>query len=142
MTTAKPYTQSIANDINAIADGSMFVCEDCGELIRWDQARIAAEDGESVPYCPNCDSELTQAGMRDYFTDVFNIEYRVSSRHDEDLNSVAVCVATGGPEVWVDTKDRKVKKWTWFGAEYEESEISSDACDQILEMFEEIWRSE
>jgi len=80
---------------------------------------------------------IEQAGMRHYFTDPLDIEFRIGT--DGQVRGVEIAVALGGPGIWVTTDDggkvygawgtdksvyyldtdTKVQIWEWAEEEYE-----------------------
>lgn len=76
------------------------------------------------------------ASWYDYFSDIFDIEYRVAA-DKETLNSVKLCVAIGGPNIYIDTGDNLVKLY-WYG-EYAEAYIPYYISEQITKEFEELY---
>lgn len=132
---------SIAKELEAIADGEMYRCPHCGSLYNVNDIETEEEETEDErPHkCPHCDEEIEepeQASMYDYFDDVYDIEYRIDG--NGEYRSVKLCIAWGGPGIYVDTGDRKVKLYWW--SDYAESPIFGDACDLIDEEFEDLYR--
>lgn len=124
---------SIAKELEAIADGRLYRCPECGNLYEIDDA---GED--QIHACPECGSEIDEpepATMYDYFSDCFDIEYRISG--NGEYKSVELCVACGGPNIYVDTGTRTVKLYWW--SDRAEAPIFGDACDQIDAEFEELY---
>lgn len=129
----------IADELEAINEGRAYICKHCGEM-------YATESDKYGP-CPDCkteepeaeeeEEENEQATMYDYLDEVYNIEYRVDGPNAEDINSVSIMVACGGPNVYIDTGDRKVKLYWW--TERAEYDLSSSVCDEINEMYTETW---
>lgn len=131
------YVKDIANTLELIHDGLLFICEDCGECYAHDQLDV---DEDGMLLCPKCGTgcgEIREMNWGDYFDSALDIEYRVESRHADTLRSVKICVALGGPNVYVDTADHKVKLYWW--ADYAEAEFPADVADSICEFFEELW---
>lgn len=126
MKNYNPTTEN-QNHVNSIRDELEKIYN--GEVMPDDyNERIA--DGEE----PDDIEPLT---LWDYFNDVYNIEYRVDSKHADSINSVEIMVACGGPNIYIDTGDRKVKLYWW--TEYAEAEISREVCDAINDIFDELW---
>lgn len=133
------HVKSIAETIEQIHDGELYYCPHCGDMIHWD--KINHNEEEDTDYCPECGEEVYQATMSDYFNDgsVYDIEYRVGSKHD-DIKSVSVMVAFGGPNIYIDTGDKKVKLYWW--GDYAECDISTGCADEITDFFNDIWNCE
>ena len=88
--------------------------------------------GDHLFLADNCET----ASWYDYFSEVLDIEYRIAA-NKETLNSVKLCVAVGGPNIYIDTGDNLVKLYWW--GEYAEAYIPSDVSEQITEAFEELY---
>lgn len=56
--------------------------------------------------------ELKDIGAKEWLEDVLDIEYRVS--REREYNSAEICVAYGGPNVYIDTK-REYVIGVWGG---------------------------
>lgn len=102
----REHCKRIAEEIEAIAEGKFYRCPDCGELYEIDDDT----DDDGPHTCPNCDSEIEypeQATLYDYFSDVYDIEYRISG--NGEFRSVRLMVACGGPNIYVDTGSQAVE---------------------------------
>lgn len=128
----------IAHELENYVDGNVRRCPECGEIIeRYDW------DGVGDKFkCPNCGSvvdadDLETLGIYDYMEDVLDIEYRTGGRNADDLRSVRVMVACGGPNIYIDTASASVRLYWWGDkAEYP---ISYEARDAVDEWASEIW---
>lgn len=70
-----------------------------------------------------------------YLSDALDIEYTVS--RDVEYLGARVCVAFGGPNIYIDTRNQKVQGY--WGGDYVERSYSNDALaldDYLEEMFE------
>lgn len=70
-----------------------------------------------------------------YLSDVLDIEYRIGS--DGEYRSAQVLVAFGGPNIYVDTADMRVKGYWWMtkaDAEFEDTLGLDDALRDLYEM--------
>ena len=154
------YCKSIAADLISFAKNGAFICPDCGCITYYDaetdsykcsscdRVRIVSEypdaletdddfytdekTGDHLFLADNCET----ASWYDYFSDVFDIEYRIAA-DKKTLKSVKLCVTVGGPNIYVDTGDNRVKLYWW--GEYAEAYIPYDVSDQITEAFEELY---
>ena len=121
----KDQIEGIAKDLEAIVTGQYYYCPKCGTFGDWHDATTEnAEDYENVE-CPECGNpDLSDMDITDYFDDgaIYGLEYRVDSKYAENINSVRVCVAYGGPNIYIDTGDMKVKCAWWF----DYSEVRAD----------------
>ena len=74
--------------------------------------------------------------LYEYFNDYLDVEYTIDSRGD--YLGTCIWVGIGGPNVWIDTRDRAVKL-AW-GSERAEWGICSDTAEAINEIFEERYK--
>lgn len=95
--------KAIANELDAIVKGDMYVCPECGEIMG---SYCEYADAEGYPrYKCECgcdtDTEPEWATLYDHVlcTDPFDIEYRVSGTGE--YRSVRVMVACGGPNIYI-----------------------------------------
>lgn len=79
--------------------------------------------------------ENEPVSLYDYFEDVYDIEYRVDSQRE--YRGVSLMIACGGPNIYIDTRDHKIKLYWW--TEYDEIYLDSSLCDEIDEIFEEYY---
>lgn len=124
----------IAEEVEAYANGNVYKCPECGELIN-----LEDHDGDKYK-CPGCGEihdvdDLEQLGVWDYMDDVLDIEYRISSQME--LRSVQVMVACGGPNIYIDTGERAVQLFWWF--DKAEFPLDSGACAEIDEWAEQLF---
>lgn len=133
------HVKDIANTLEQIHNGLICRCYECGKMFKWDQ--VKHDDESDIEICPDCGSECPQMSIYDYFNDdeIYNIEYRAPSKHD-DINSVSVMIACGGPNIYIDTADCKVKLYHW--GNYAECDISTGCADEITAYFNELWNCE
>lgn len=125
---SQAYVKSIAQELTDVYNGIVYYCSNCGH-----EHKIVTDDPVE---CSKCGTELEPMTLYDFFNDVYDIEYRVSSKHD-DIKSVSIMVACGGPNIYIDTADNKVKCYWW--TDYADEYISSEIGDEITEMFNEYW---
>jgi len=91
-------------------------------------------DDEKVDVMVNCfDAETID--MREYFDDPLDVNYTCD--REKKYMGVDICVAFGGPGIWVNTNDRKVLG-AW-GCDRVEICFSLQACEAIDEVFEDFF---
>jgi hypothetical protein len=133
----KEHVEYIAKRLTEIANGDWYICHACGEMVHADS--LGDNVGNETLSCPSCDSDdFTTMSLFDYFQDVFNIEYRVESRRSDTIKSVELLVTYGGPDIYIDTGDRKVK--LYWGCDYAEARIPQHVAELIRDSFEDLWR--
>ena len=94
------------------------------EIWKWDK------DGE--PFGVNeYDDIAAPLSAFDYLEDALDIEYRVRARREGGFEYVGarILVGFGGPNVWIDTKDRELIV-TWYSAP-EVRELPVAFCDYL-----------
>lgn len=130
------HCKSIAQDVEDYANGRVYRCPMCEEII------TVPSDWSGEKYkCSDCGNVLEEADLEplslwDYFNDVYDIEYRIGS--DKELRSVQIMVACGGPNIFIDTDSKQVELYWWSDrASYP---IDYDVCDKINNYFEEIYK--
>lgn len=121
----------IAQEIDAYADGGVYRCPDCGEILH------LPDDVGDRYRCPHCETvndvdDLEQLGIWDFLSDVFDVEYRCGS--DREYRSVRVMVACGGPNIYLDSASKDVELYWWSErARYPMSYEAAEALDQWAE---------
>ena len=126
------HCKAIADTLEAIADGRLYKCPECGEYV---------EDNNLFWTC-GCQVDLIgseesdpweQVSFYDYFENALDIDYIVNS--SKEYKACRIMVAWGGPNKYINTSDRKVELywWTESGSFY----LSGDTCDAIDEWAEE-----
>lgn len=74
-------------------------------------------------------------GLYDYFEDVLDYEYTISSRRD--FLGVKVWVALGGPNIYIDSRyGEVVGHW---GTDEARVYLPSEICDEINSIFDDIY---
>lgn len=130
----------IAETLEAYASGEMYRCPECGEELRWIDEQYNDEEGEYT--CQNCgatfeENALEPLFLHDFLTDIYNIEFRVSGKDTDEINSVQIMVACGGPNIYIDTASKQVELYWW--TESAHFPISYDAVEAVNEWAEEYW---
>lgn len=120
MTDNKQYCKNIADELEQIASGELYISPITGDYITYADTL-------------QCDEECEQVTMYDYFNDVYNIEYHIDG--NGEYKSVELMVACGGPNIYVSTKSCAVE--LYWGSDQEIYRITSDAIEQINDVWEE-----
>lgn len=128
------HCKHIAHETEAYAAGDVHRCPDCGEEIRF------PDDVGDKYRCPHCHAvndvdDYEQLSIWDYMNDILDINFIVSQDHE--YRSCKICVAWGGPNIYIDTDSAMVKLYWWN--EYAEYPLSYSARDAIDEWAEEYW---
>ena len=129
------HCKSIANKLESIANGSLYKCPECGEWIKWDDNQY---DNDNASYtCQECgaafdENELETVSMYDYFEDMLDIDFITNSQ--KEYKACRIMVAFGGPNIYINTWERKVELYWWSesGSYY----LSGSTCDAIDEWAE------
>lgn len=122
----KKTCENIANDLDLIARGDMYIVH--GELRPYDT--LDEEERKLVE-----DTEILAATMSDYFEDDLGHDYVVDS--DKEYKHVIVCVAYGGPNIYIDTSTGNVELY-WWGSTAK-APMSEAAIRAVDELFEELY---
>lgn len=125
----------IANELDAFASGNMIRCPECGEIVS-----APYEEGESVELDCGCKvdiddlDDLDEVNIYDYFEDhIYDIEYTISG--DFDYRGVRVMIACGGPNIYVNTNNKRVELYWWGDTAY--AALSDHAVEVIDAYFED-----
>lgn len=132
------HCKSIADNLAAYVDGNARRCPDCGAEIQrnWD-------DVGDVFKCPECghidDVDAYEAEtIWDFLTDsVYNVEFRMNGKNTDDLRSVQIMVACGGPNIYLDTASGNVELYWW--GETAKWRMTMDCVDALNDWAEEYW---
>ena len=81
------------------------------------------------------DEDEREEAMAENHRDWLDIEYRIN--HNGEYNSVQVTVSTGGPNCYIDTKDKNFHLYTWGDHYY--VPLTKEVCDGLDEYFEEMY---
>lgn len=89
-------------------------------------------DGEKID-----ERDIEPASLWDCFDDdfIYDIDYILD--RDKDLKAVRVMVACGGPNIYINTWDRRVELY-WWGSNGN-YDLSRELCDKINDYFREIF---
>ena len=131
------YCKRIADELEAYVGGNVRRCPDCGEIINRDW-----EDVGDAFQCPECGSvcdpdDWEQLGVYDFLEDIYNVEFRVSGRARDAVNSVQIMVACGGPNIYLDTASKDVELYWWN--ERARWPLSYDAVEALDDWAIEYW---
>lgn len=125
----------IANELDAFASSDMIRCPECGEIIS-----LPYEEGEGVELDCGCKvniddlDDLDEVTMYDYFEDhMYDIEYTIGG--DFDYRGVRVMIACGGPNIYINTNNKRVELYWWGDTAY--AALSDRAVDAIDAYFED-----
>lgn len=138
--TKKHYNhcKAIADELAKIAEGNCYKCPMCDEIFEYD---IEAYNESTKEYtCPHCGAisdvtEIEEYSLFNYFNDCLDITYYVDA--DKQYEGARICIAYGGPSIYIDTYEGKVKLYWWN--EYAEADLWSDDCTAIDSIFMEIY---
>lgn len=122
----------ISDELEKYVDGYMYTCPDCGEVIEMPEN---VGDKYKCPFCGLVEQveEFNQLSLYDYFVDFLDIYFIVNSR--KEYSACRICVACGGPSIYIDTEKRAVCLYWWTdSAKYF---MRSDVIDAVNDWAEE-----
>ena len=125
------HCKAIADKLEAIADGRLYKCPECGEYV--EDNNLFCDCGCQVDLIGSDENDpWEQVSFYDYFENALDVDYIVNS--SKEYKACRIMVACGGPNIYINTWERKVELYWWLesGSFY----ISSDACDAIDEWAE------
>ena len=134
----REHCKHIAEELEKYANGEIYRCPECGEAIEWNNDQYNSEEASYT--CSHCDatfeeSELEALSLWDYLSDALDFRFLMAS--DKSVIAVKICVAFGGPNIWIDTESQSVELYWWTDrASYP---ISRAVCDALDEWAEEYW---
>lgn len=117
MKDAKTQVINIADELETVISGAYI--DENGNVISEDEF-LELTDSEQEEYDPYC--------VADWLDSALDIDYSVNLSSG-CMTGAYVCVAFGGPSIYVDTR-AGVVRLLWWG-EREECDISREACDAI-----------
>lgn len=137
------HCKHIADELDAIANGRKYKCLKCGEVFDIEDAEeIPQADGSIVYRCPECgelieEDEAEQETIFDYMDEVFDINFTVSS--ENEYIATCICVAWGGPSIYIDTNEKAVCLY-WWGSK-EKVYLTDEATKAVDDWAEEYFYS-
>lgn len=121
--------ERIRDRLVAICEGRVFRCLECGAVVT---------DPEGVCRCGEMEDmdEWEQVALfdDDY---IYDVEYRIGG--DFEYRSVAVMVACGGPNIYVDTETRSVNLF-WY-SERATAWLPPEVVYEVDELYSETYES-
>ena len=128
------HCKAIADMLEAIAEGRLYKCPECGEYV--EDNNLFCECGAQVDLVGNDESDgWEQVSFYDYFENALDIDSIVNSR--KEYKACRIMVAFGGPNIYVNTWEKKVELYWW--TEEAHFYLSGSTCDAIDEWAEEYW---
>lgn len=125
------HCKAIADTLEAIADGRLYKCPECGEYV--EDNNLFCTCGCQVDLIGTEESDPWEhVSFYDYFENALDIDYIVNSC--KEYKACRIMVAYGGPNIYINTWERKVELywWTESGSFY----LSTEVCDAIDEWVE------
>ena len=126
--------KAIADKLEAIADGRLYKCPECGEYV--EDNNLFCECGCQVDIIGSEDSYgWEQVSFYDYFENALDIDYITNSQ--KEYKACRIMVAYGGPNIYINTWERKVELYWWTDSA--SFYLSGDTCSAIDEYAEEFF---
>ena len=122
----------IASELWEISDGNMMHCEECGCNVHRNDC------GDYAEFCPECGSgDFREMEIHDYIDDELGVTFYTDC--EMDYRGVRICIATGGPGIYIDNQRREVELFWW--GDHEVADLADSAVEQIDDIYEDIWNS-
>ena len=128
------HCKRISDELDLYIDGAFCNCPNCGETHNLQNA------GDFFK-CPNCGDvnaveDWETLGLYDYFSDVLDIDYIISSDR-KTVRGARFLVAYGGPNIYIDSFSGSVELYWWSDrASYPMRRETIDALDDFAQ---EMW---
>lgn len=125
--------RSHAREINDIWHGLRYYCPACGR-----QVAIDPDNYGEVHYCPDCeDEELEEYDLFAWLDDQLEISKWIHTDRHGPVSDVWVAITLGGPNVYLDTENEKVR--VYWGFDYAEAPVEEGACEEVVRLAQEDW---
>lgn len=130
----RAYCKSISDKLDAIVEGRMYKCPECGE---WVNAYYAGQECRCG--CPiNLDGDEShdpweEVTLMDFFEDAYDFEIVCNLK--TEYRACRIMVACGGPNVYINTKNKRVELFWWSDTAH--YDLATDTCNAIDECMEE-----
>lgn len=132
MTDNKAWMEEIAQTLDNIASDNLYSVD--GDYKTWDEL-TEEEQQEYEENKDDYDARVRLVTMADYIENNYGIWYTVNEK--KEYVHGRICIAFGGPNVYIDTDDGKVKLYWW--ADYAEAYLSKEAIDALDSELEELY---
>ena len=128
----KDHCKAIADKLEAIAQGRLYECPECGEYV--EDNNLFCECGSQVDLIGSeeCDG-WKQVSFYDYFENALDIDYITNSQ--KEYKACRIMIAYGGPNIYINTWERKVELYWWTNSA--SFYLSGETCRAIDEFMEE-----
>lgn len=132
MTDNKAWMEEIAQRLDDIANGNLYSVD--GDCKTWDEL-TEEEQQEYEENKDDYDARIQLVTMSDYIEENYGVWYTVN--WDKEYCHGKICIAWGGPNVYIDTNDGKVKLYWW--SDYAEAYLSNVAVDALDSALEDLY---
>lgn len=130
------YCKSISNELDSYVDENYSYCPYCGEKV---YIPDTVGDKFKCYHCGTVDDveNYERLSLYDYMEDVLDIDFIINSQ--KEYLACRICVAYGGPSVYIDTDEKAVCLYWWSdSAKYY---LRSDTVTAVDEWAEEYYNS-
>ena len=130
----REHCKAIADRLEAITEGRLYKCPECGEYV--EDNNLFCKCGCQVDLIGGEDHDGWEAvSFYDYFENALDIDYIVNS--SKEYKACRIMVAFGGPNIYVNTWERKVELYWW--TESASFYLNSETCNAIDSWAEEYY---
>ena len=133
-----PETVEMVTDIrdhlDRILRGMYAFCENCRTEVNL--GMFIPEEEWELNECPYCgERELRRMKIGDYFDENLGVDFTINDQLE--YRGARVCIAWGGPGIWIDTMTEKVELH-WWGDDAE-TFLEKETVEAIDDHFEKEW---
>lgn len=130
------HCKHVANELDFFVDENYHICSYCNETVYMPDT---VGDKFKCYHCGTVDDveNYDALGLWDYMQDMLDIDFIINSR--KEYSSCRICVAYGGPSIYIDTDERAVCLYWWTdSAKYG---LRSDTVNAVNEWAEDYYNS-
>ena len=129
----KAWMEDIAKRLDAIAHGELFSVD--GDFRTWDELTEEEQEEYENTKDEGEDARIHAVSMWEYFSDNYGVWYLVDEH--KDLLHGRICIAFGGPNVYVDTDSGRVELYWWL--DRAEAYLSAEARNAVDGYLQELY---
>lgn len=123
------WVDEIAEEIVSISKSNLWYCDCC------DCEKTEDELREDSYECAVCGYDCVERTIGEYLENrALDVDLIISIHEPRNLKAVKVCITLGGPNIYIETEDQKVKLYS--GGDCYEAELPAAVCAKIVSYYE------